>query len=53
MSEEDPFKCPECGERDVTVRGDGAKNCNSCPWEFRPSRDTSRETTQQVGLTDY
>jgi len=50
--QDDPFKCPKCGERDVRVSGGGAKTCTSCPWEFRPTRDTQKET-KQAGLTDY
>jgi ribosomal protein L37AE/L43A len=51
--EDDPFKCPKCGQRDVKCSGNGRKDCTSCPWEFRPSRDTTAETTKQVGLHNY
>ena len=51
--ENDPYRCPKCGERDVRCSGGGERDCQSCPWDFRPARDTSRETTKQVGLGDY
>ena len=50
--QDDPFKCPECGQRDVRVSGGGKKTCTSCPWEYRPAGDTQTET-KQVGVTDY
>lgn len=51
-TEGDPFKCPVCGGRNVRCSGGGERDCQTCPWDYRPTRDT-QQTTEQVGLTDY
>lgn len=50
--DDDPFTCPVCGGP-VTCSSGGVKDCNVCPWDFRPARDTTSENSEQVGLGDY
>lgn len=46
----DPFECPRCGAHRVRVSGNGAKDCQACPWEYRPEPE---DTSEQVGLDGF
>lgn len=51
--DDDPFRCPSCGDRDVECSGGGVRDCQSCSWDYRPTRDTTGDASEQVGLNDY
>lgn len=49
------FTCPMCGTGPQREDRSGKRDCRTCEWEYRPSRDgpSGQDRTQQVGIDNW